>query len=202
MAAGSELYRATAHARARDVPEIAAWYAGHTVGDGERVDGGAREGQGSVADMIETNVKTVDDCRKVFEQLDIRGWKQYTPTWTAASGGTSIGNGSALGFYATTGGLCLVEIDITFGTTTTFGSGIYVFSMPFPPNTRANIQGSARLTHSGVVYAGICTLDEGTTNLHIVSASAPSYIAHNVPWTWAIGGGIEAVQATILYPYR
>lgn len=58
-------------------------------------------------------------------------WVSYTPTWN--SGGTApvIGNGTLAGRYSITGKTVNVVINMIAGSTTTFGTGSYTFSLPF-----------------------------------------------------------------------
>lgn len=58
-------------------------------------------------------------------------WSTYTPTWTGATTNPSLGNGSLTGVYSLTGKTCHAHIDLTTGTTTAFGSGIWSFALPF-----------------------------------------------------------------------
>lgn len=57
-------------------------------------------------------------------------WKNYTPIWTAATTNPSIGNGTLAGRYTTIGKLAVVSIRMVAGSTTTFGSDEWRFSLP------------------------------------------------------------------------
>lgn len=58
-------------------------------------------------------------------------WKSYTPTWGVVSGtAPSIGNGTIVGRERRVGDFQEIEITITSGTTTTYGSGTYLFGLP------------------------------------------------------------------------
>lgn len=60
-------------------------------------------------------------------------WISYTPTWSAQSTAPSLGNGSLIGRYMKIGRTVYVFIRLTVGSTTTFGTGSWSFSLPFPP---------------------------------------------------------------------
>lgn len=65
------------------------------------------------------------DSNAVFQRL-----VQYTPVWTASTANPNIGNGSITGYYSRQGAQITVQLDIRFGTTTTFGTGFWRFSVP------------------------------------------------------------------------
>ncbi|CAL9530333.1 hypothetical protein [Streptomyces sp. enrichment culture] len=57
-------------------------------------------------------------------------WNTYTPVWTADTTAPAIGNGTLTGKYAVVGKVCHFSTLVTFGSTTTFGSGYYTLSLP------------------------------------------------------------------------
>jgi len=58
----------------------------------------------------------------------------YTPAWTASVSNPVLGNGTISGYYFLIGNLCTAFVTLTTGTTTTYGSGTYYFSLPFTIN--------------------------------------------------------------------
>jgi hypothetical protein len=57
-------------------------------------------------------------------------WESYTPTWTAAGTNPNIGNGSISGQWARIQKIGLVNIFVVMGSTTTYGTSGWRFSMP------------------------------------------------------------------------
>ncbi len=57
-------------------------------------------------------------------------WTAYTPVWTASGTAPSLGNGTLTGFYRRVGDSAEIQIQMLSGTTTTFGTGTYYFSIP------------------------------------------------------------------------
>jgi hypothetical protein len=82
-------------------------------------------------------------------------WAAYTPAWTAAVN-PAIGNGSLTGRFVRIGRMITVHIRMRAGTTTTFGTGNWVFSLP--TGTRA--AGSLDL-----VSGTSLTFDDSTTSV-------------------------------------
>lgn len=58
------------------------------------------------------------------------GWQLYTPTFSAAGGGAAIGDGTIHGMWVRQGDSILVVQRITFGSTSTFGSGAFRTTLP------------------------------------------------------------------------
>jgi len=58
-------------------------------------------------------------------------WTPYSVDWTASTTNPALGNGSLTGRYVLFGRTCHVAIELTTGSTTTYGSGPWSFSVPF-----------------------------------------------------------------------
>jgi len=58
-------------------------------------------------------------------------WSTYTPTWTAASVNPVLGNGTIAARYKLVGNTVHVIMKVTMGSTTTYGTGRWAFSLPF-----------------------------------------------------------------------
>lgn len=88
-------------------------------------------------------------------------WTSYTPTWTVVSGtNPSIGNGSISGKWRQVGESVEVVFSINSGTTTTYGSGVYVVSLP-----------------SGLTIDSTKALDDyGTANIYNNASGFQTYI--------------------------
>lgn len=57
-------------------------------------------------------------------------WTTYTPTWASTGTAPVIGNGTLQGRFVKIGKIGQAIILIVVGSTTTFGTGTYTFSMP------------------------------------------------------------------------
>lgn len=114
-------------------------------------------------------------------------WTAYTPTWTAATTNPTLGNGTLVGSYLQVGNTVLWKFDLTFGSTTTAGSGNYVFTLPVTHATvtQGHPMGLATITNAGV-KPGNANLNTGST-VYIVRASTETLIS---------GAGAGAAWAT------
>ena len=60
----------------------------------------------------------------------ITDWQSYTPTWTSTGTQPAIGNGSINGKYRRSGSNIELQVKITPGSTSTYGTGNYLISIP------------------------------------------------------------------------
>lgn len=58
-------------------------------------------------------------------------WTTFTSSWTSSGTAPAIGNGTISARYSITGNTVNMMIDLVAGSTTTFGTGGYSFSLPF-----------------------------------------------------------------------
>jgi len=60
-------------------------------------------------------------------------WSTYTSSWTGTSTNPAIGSGSIAAAYLQVGKLVLFRVQVTFGSTTTFGTGGMQLTLPVTP---------------------------------------------------------------------
>jgi hypothetical protein len=126
--------------------------------------------------------------------------QSYTPNWLATTN-PSIGNGSLYGYYTLQNKLCTVVIELFAGSTTTFGSGIWYFTLPFAMSAvTTDSLGSALGLNSGVnFYTGVSIIN--IVNPSSVSAFLGGTAGNNInslnPWTWKNG---DTLKLQITYP--
>lgn len=99
-------------------------------------------------------------------QVDIGPvWTSYTPVWTAATVNPVIGNGSIIGQFCRIGKVVHFAAQITMGSTTTFGSGQYVVTLPV--NADTTIMHTFMVQYDDVSvptrYSGVCVTSSATT---------------------------------------
>ena len=77
-------------------------------------------------------------------------WSTWTPTWTGSTTNPVLGNGSLIGRYSKIGRQVTCHINLTPGSTTTFGSGNYAWAIPFASaSTGAAFIGNCHFLASG-----------------------------------------------------
>lgn len=124
------------------------------------------------------------------------GWlTDWTPVWTTTGGGQAVGAGGALvGRYWIDGTRCDVDMELTTGTGTTFGSGGWSFSLPADARLGAPDQALQMWirTASGSYFLGIATIETATTALLRAAGSDSigrlSAVTATVPATFGTSG--------------
>ncbi len=115
-------------------------------------------------------------------------WTSYTPTWSSLGTQPALGNGTLTGYYRQTGKWVEVQISLTMGSTTTYGTATYQFLLPVTA-VRTNQIGSSALLDSGTAdKAGSAYLIDTT---HVVPLSSSGGVTATVPHTWATSDQIR-----------
>lgn len=127
-------------------------------------------------------------------------WTTFTPTWTCATTAPAIGNGTLTGRYIKVGRLVICHYKFVAGSTTTFGTGNWMFSLPFdnattnyPTNHHA--VGTAYLEDLATSgYDGFLRIVSTYQNkiwINCFNATGTYYgdsgCTNTVPFTWASG---------------
>lgn len=135
-----------------------------------------------------------------INSLTAPGWTTYTPAWTSSGTAPAIGNGILTGKYrrATNSDFVIVTGEWQAGTTTTFGTGLYSFSVPLTAVLSANTGGpigAVYLLDSGTADRPGGTRWNSTTTIGLLSG-ATGDVGATTPWTWANG---DKMQWTVVY---
>jgi hypothetical protein len=96
---------------------------------------------GEVVTAAQLNTEIRDQFNSMFA-----AWTTYSPIWTASTTNPSLGNGTLTGRHMKIGRTVITHINQTMGSTTTYGSGNYNWTIPFQAaNAGATYVGSAQL---------------------------------------------------------
>lgn len=124
-------------------------------------------------------------------------WTGYIPTWTAVTTNPVIGNGTNLGRWLRYGKtLNGLNIQITAGSTTTFGTGNWLLTLPVSPvlSTHLFLTGTAFDSSAGVAGSFPIWLQGDTTTSftvrefnNVTPGLAGVQVAAASPMTWAVG---------------
>jgi hypothetical protein len=117
---------------------------------------------------------------------DAGAWSTYTPTWTASTTNPSLGDGTLTGRYKAIGKTVFVKIHMQAGSSTTFGSGHWKFSLPVAAYSGNSAILSATFLDNGTQwYAALATNEYDSNTAYVVpitTASGP--VGPTAPFTW------------------
>lgn len=115
----------------------------------------------------------------------------YTPVWTAVSVNPAIGNGTLTGNYLLDGSVVKFIIGLTVGSTTTFGTGLWRFSLPIAAVAPLTPHATAlAFDTSGAISRLAMAISISTTTIALNGDNAGQFSA-TVPFTWATGDTIN-----------
>ena len=159
----------------------------------------------NVNDAVEAlEAKVGVDGSAITTSLDykvnaIGTWTAYTPTWMASGTNPTVGNGLLTGRYSVVNELVFVEVRVSFGSTTTAGTGNYRFGTPVNIDPLASFGspgGSGFLVDASAsdvwtVAVGYSDLDQNRVLLRFTSATAFGEVGAAAPVAWAIGDSFQ-----------
>jgi hypothetical protein len=130
-------------------------------------------------------------------EVAIKDRGAYTPTWTGSSQNPAIGNGTITGRYMRDGKTVTATINIVAGSTTNFGLGNWIFTLPFTADTTVSPIGSAQIfdASTGTVYVGL-VVNISSTTMVVYSHNTTEALGFAVPMTWATS---DALRLTFTY---
>jgi hypothetical protein len=126
----------------------------------------------------------------------VLGWTaeadNYTPAWTGATSNPAIGDGTLTGRWVKRGKTCLVNILLVAGSTTTFGSGAWSFSLPF--------QASYAVTTGGWGWRGVAAIYDSSAGQRFDRVAGINRDATTVSQFVAMADGTTALTLTSAAP--
>lgn len=120
-------------------------------------------------------------------------WTSYTPSWTATTTNPVINNGTLVGYYTQIQKTLFFRTQITAGSTTTYGSGAYVLSLPATAasGTDQLVDAMAFDSSTGFLYRGIGRISAGAATItrtqFVDGAASSAGWTTTVPFTMASG---------------
>jgi hypothetical protein len=125
----------------------------------------------------------------------------YVPTWTASGTAPAIGNATVVARYAQLGKMVHAYGSIAFGSTSTFGSGLYAFALPATEPGTQLLSGSGVIVHAATsAAASVFPIIASSTTMNFQFPSmylgTVSTINPTGPWTWASS---DAIYWNIMY---
>ena len=142
--------------------------------------------------IVSGSLRAIRDTYISGSSLPINtAWTSYTPLWTT-DGGTQpvLNNGTLTGFYKVIGKACFVRVKLNPGTTTTYGTGAFQFSLPFSASNADGIQFPCSILNNGFAWY------QGTVNGTYSGATNKSAIIAQ-----SAGGANSSEAVTATHPF-
>jgi hypothetical protein len=117
-------------------------------------------------------------------------WASFTPAWTASGTNPVLNNGTLVGRYKQVDKTIDFTIDLTIGSTTTLGSGTYLFDLPV-----ASVRGVEMAINSTLSMVHGVTRNSGgallvtSTVARLMQDTGP--VTNASPFAWATGDVIS-----------
>lgn len=125
-------------------------------------------------------------------------WTSYTPIWTGAVTNPVLGDGTLVGAYKQVGKIVFVRVKLSAGSTTTFGTGAWYFTLPVVAKTTEGVQlvcsmrGGTMLSPNW--YVGIVNgaYGEFTDKSAIITSASPAVaVSAGDPFIWSQGHTLQ-----------
>lgn len=126
----------------------------------------------------------------ILDQLAtaLNPWQTYPVAWTSSGTAPAVNNGTLTGYYLQIGKTYLIRIRLVAGSSTSFGTGTWFFSVPTARISTESLDGA----FNGFAYGGstnrylITSQDASTTTFSMMASGTPtSGVSGSVPFTWA-----------------
>lgn len=128
--------------------------------------------------------------------INAPGWTSYNVTWTSTGTTPAIGNGTLAGRYRQpiNGDLVIAEVRLVGGSTTTWGTGVFFFSLPVAASSATVGGGAGFLLHFGVQDYSATIKMETTTTIRIMVGTGS--MSGTGPFTWTTS---DEMRAQVIY---
>lgn len=140
-----------------------------------------------------------DDFTRTIRAAGV--WTTYTPEWSSSGTQPALVNGTLTGRYLVLHHqLVRAQIRLTMGSSTTYGTNVYFFTLPFPASADSilyNAGGSSWGLDAAVKETGgVTKLESNGLAFRCSAAPVASGVADNwgqtVPFTWGSGDVLTA----------
>lgn len=146
----------------------------------------------SLPSWVSLKKLVMSDLQKILDALGVfhNGADAYTPAWTASTTNPTLGNGTLTGRIIHAGKFVYLSWDLTIGSTTTLGSGVYGWSIPVTLQNFRAVAGTVELFDASAVSTFL-RLPQGLNGTSVGAADmAAARVSNSSPIAWATGDHI------------
>lgn len=151
----------------------------------------------ATSDTLAQSAAYNDALTKIQTWANAQGlFSAYTPSWNGAVVNPALGNGTLTGRYSEIGKTVNFNIRLTMGSTTTYGSSFWTFTLPASSNTVNPVNlpyGTASINDlsSGNIYTAQAVMhNAGDVVLNLPGNPDTGPASATVPFTFATGDTI------------
>jgi len=120
---------------------------------------------------------------RIFQETDV--WSSYTPSWTTTGTAPSLGNGTLVGKFKQVGKTVFFRSSLTIGSTTTVGTGNWMFSLPVTAISGLSQTCSAMVAQGSNVYGSVGWINGTNGIFRTYVGSSNTGVSNTVPNAWA-----------------
>ena len=153
-----------------------------------------------MSEFDEAVIQRIKQLEREVERLQrweqpVGKWQSYTVSWTATTTNPSIGNGTLTGRYTQIGKTIMGNILLICGSTTTFGSGYWIFSLPkVSASSNTPYLGNFAILDFGTgFYVGAIIIETGIGTFITTMRDGDGYGAFSstLPHVWAVNDKLQ-----------
>ena len=142
-----------------------------------------------IANVNATNLRAATAIFERGRTVAAGEWQDYTPTWAASGTAIGLGDATRSGRYALVGKTCYFRVALVMGSTTTFGTGTYTFTLP---QTSVAVPNAVTMVGVGSVWDAspsgryTCTARlASTTTVELIVDTTGAQVGQTAPITFA-----------------
>lgn len=146
-------------------------------------------------------IRSFDDARVQIARGVTDGIETWTPTWSGSVGNPALVNGTMTGYFWRTPQWVEVCLQITMGSSTTFGTGVWSFTAPIAGAFSTPIAMGAAWCYdlsATRTYLAVAEL-LSTSAIYVNVDGTGGRVATTVPFTWASG---DILNFSLRYPIK
>lgn len=118
-------------------------------------------------------------------------WSTYIPAWTTAGSAPALGNGTIFGHYKQIGNKTFhVFGEVLFGSTSTFGTNEFRFSLPVTAIGFVDQPGAALVLDAGTTRYSASSLVVSGANYLVINAGSTNFVTATNPFTFTTSDAI------------
>ena len=153
-----------------------------------------------MSDFDEAVIQRIKQLEREVERLQrweqpVGKWQSYTVSWSAEYTNPAIGNGTLIGRYTQIGKTVMGSIYLKCGSTTTFGSGTWRFSLPkISASSNMPFMGHFAILDNGTCfYVGAILIDNGFAYFEKVrrDGDGNGAFSSTLPHVWAVNDELQ-----------